>query len=266
MADVVQKRVIDFRRGGDRVHDLTEKYMDEDLHVIAWLNAIRENKVCPDGLDVDPEPGQVFIHNDKFYARNKNGTANIYLGEVAERFGFGDTTNGNFLMESNLAAVLSGTASKQVVQLNQAGLITNRLSYEDEFFKEDDVAQSSEDAGKLVTLNAQGVIPFNVGGSAAKIGGKNVNTEGIEDGQVLAWRPAYNAFVPEAKNGIGGAKSVSFYNAGTVTQVYDGSTTRTVHLPFRVMSGTFGVGDLAYSPGMPSNILAVCVQSGTAAV
>lgn len=95
---------------------------------------------------------------------------------------------------------------------------------------DDDIAHSEADVGKVVTLNDNGMIPFSITGNAAKILGKAIVSDGLQDGQILVYRTATNQFVTEAKGTIGAGKSLILRNSGDLIATYDGSETTNVDL------------------------------------
>lgn len=64
MAEIEQKYPLDFRRGGDTVHDFSEKYTKELALVYNAVNSVRGNKAAPTlDPDVGPVANQWYIDN-----------------------------------------------------------------------------------------------------------------------------------------------------------------------------------------------------------
>lgn len=228
MSDLSQKSTIDFRRGGDRVHDLTEKYIAEIPWIFDCLNAIRGNKESPSTTSVAPAGGQIKVDGGNIYVRKEDNSEWVLLGAAATNFGFRSSTSDQFLTSA-------------------------------------DIAQSPSDAGKVVTLNSNGVIPFSTTGSAAQIAGKNVVLDNLTDGQVLAYRSALNVWRNENKIGIGTAAALTLRDNGDLLTVYDGADAREVNLPIHAVKRqkAYAVGAVAYSTALPSYLYLECVTAGT---
>lgn len=158
MADIEQKSTIDFRRGGDTVHDLTEKYMQEIPYLYDAINSIRGNKSTPSTENVPPAANQWYVDSDgKVYMRSKDNTKFNFVGENAPYFGMKDPEDdGDFLTTSDVG----------------------------------------NGPGKIPQINNEGALPLNITGNAAKIGGYTVDLAGLRDGQLLAYSAAENKIVP----------------------------------------------------------------------
>ena len=89
MAELEQKYPLDFRRGGDTVHDGSEKYTKEIGHVYDGINSVRGNKAVP---TYDPDVGYVknqwYVDNDGvIWMRDPTNTKWNKMGKNAAYFG-----------------------------------------------------------------------------------------------------------------------------------------------------------------------------------
>ena len=70
LAKLTEKNVLDYRLGGDKLSDFALKYMAEIPRIYQFLNNIRTHDSV--GTEqVEPEPYQIKVEDDKFYVRNK---------------------------------------------------------------------------------------------------------------------------------------------------------------------------------------------------
>ena len=156
MADYQEKYPLDYRIGGDTVDDFSQKYMKEIQRIYQFLNNVRG--LNSEGSEqVDPTKYQLKAEDDKLYIRNKENTDWIYLGKVAECFGFTSSADNAFLTEN-------------------------------------DIATRVNEANKLLRTNASGLLDVSITGNAAKIAEKIIETDGLSDGDILraqVWRRRY---------------------------------------------------------------------------
>ena len=78
MAKLTEKNILDYRIGGDTLNDFALKYMAEIPRIYQFLNNIRTHDSV--GTEqIEPEPYQIKVEDDKFYVRNKTNDAWLYL-------------------------------------------------------------------------------------------------------------------------------------------------------------------------------------------
>lgn len=175
MADLVQHNTIDFRRGGDTVHDFTEKYMDEIQQIYDALTSLRGNAESPSLRTFAPAANQWYVDgNGNIYIRSKDNTEWNFIGKNQKYLGNKTDADGEFLKESNLATEGGGTQE-----------------------------------GKIPVLNAAGVLPFSISGNAGKIAGYSLDLADIKDGEILSYSASENKIIP-AKRVQTGDGNVTF--------------------------------------------------------
>lgn len=89
MADFEQKYPFDFRRGGDTVHDITEKLIKEIPKIYNAINAVRRNLAVPiDDSEVGYVPSQWYVDsNGILWMRDLTNKKWNKMGENAPYFG-----------------------------------------------------------------------------------------------------------------------------------------------------------------------------------
>ncbi|MBO6178533.1 MAG: hypothetical protein J6M62_03615 [Selenomonadaceae bacterium] len=89
MAEIEQKYPIDFRRGGDTVHDGTEKYIKEIILLYNAINSIRGNLKAPTfNSEVATVPNQWYVDaNGVIWMRDLTNKKWNKMGENAPYFG-----------------------------------------------------------------------------------------------------------------------------------------------------------------------------------
>lgn len=228
MADYQEKYPLDYRIGGDTVDDFAQKYMKETPRIYQFLNNVRG--LNSEGSEqVDPTKYQLKAEDDKLYIRNKENTDWIYLGKIAECFGFTSSADNAFLTEN-------------------------------------DIATRVNEANKLLRTNASGLLDASITGNAAKIAEKIIETDGLSDGDILVYRVSSGKFVNESKGTIGAGKELIFQANGDTLGKYSGDAQTTINIPgISVLqrNKSYEVGDIAYSAKLPSYLRLECVAAGT---
>lgn len=228
MADYQEKYPLDYRIGGDTVDDFAQKYMKEIPRIYQFLNNVRG--LNSEGSEqVDPTKYQLKAEDDKLYIRNKENTDWIYLGKIAECFGFTSSADNAFLTEN-------------------------------------DIATRVNEANKLLRTNASGLLDASITGNAAKIAEKIIETDGLSDGDILVYRVSSGKFVNESKGTIGAGKELIFQANGDTLGTYSGDAQTTINIPgISVLqrNKSYEVGDIAYSAKLPSYLRLECVTAGT---
>ena len=102
MAEYQEKYPLDYRVGGDTLDDFAQKYMQEIPRMYQFLNNVRG--LNSEGSEqVEPTKYQLKAEDDKLYIRNKENTAWVYLGKVAECLGFTPSADTPILTEADVA-------------------------------------------------------------------------------------------------------------------------------------------------------------------
>lgn len=229
MADFEPIGDLDYRRGGDTLSDLGEKYDTEIPWIFECINSIRRNKT---GGSVGVVPDQIVIQDNKLYVVNSNGGLTL-LGNIS--FGLGIVEEGRTVLTDDDVSTVAADGTGQ--------------------------------AGKIVTLNADGLIPFGTTQGAAKLAGKRIDISTVEDGQVLVYREATNTFVGEQKGTVGAGKVLTISVDGEPIATYDGSAVTTIDLPLNLLgrNKAYNVGDRVRTAAIPSYYELECVTAGTTA-
>lgn len=228
MADYQEKYPLDYRIGGDTVDDFAQKYMKEIPRIYQFLNNVR-------GLNnagteqVESTKYQLKAEDDKLYIRNKENTDWIYLGKVAECFGFTSSADNAFLTENDIATMVN-------------------------------------EANKLLRTNASGLLDVSITGNAAKIAEKIIETDGLSDGDILVYRVSSGKFVNESKGTIGAGKELIIQTNGQTIGTYSGDVNTTIDIPgisTLQRNKAYSEGEIAYSSKLPSYLRLECVTAGT---
>lgn len=241
MAKFTEKNVIDFRFGGDHVDDFALKYMSEIPRIYQFLNNIRTHD--SNGTEqVEPEPYQFRVEDDKLYIRNKSNDAWLYLFDVAKNGGMRSDTFGKQSAGSIANRPTTGNASGDVYWDTDNGRVYMWLSdawhlilslhaedlvgYDKVLTKSDlsvpETGALASTPNKLVPLNANGVLPVNVSGNAGQLAGVNVEINRLQDGQVLTFRTASNVWRNEDKGTVGAGKALALKDGNTLLGEFSG--------------------------------------------
>lgn len=254
MAKLTEKNILDYRLGGDKLSDFALKYMAEIPRIYQFLNNIRTHDSV--GTEqVEPEPYQIKVEDDKFYVRNKANDAWLYLFDVAKNGGMRSDSFGKQSAGSISSRPQVGNTSGDVYWDTDNGRVYMWQSdawhlilslHIDDLIGHDDVLTKSDlsvpETGalatapnKLVPLNANGVLPVNVSGNAGQLAGVNVQINKLQDGQVLTFRTASNVWRNEDKGVVGAGKALAIKDGNTLLAEFSGDeavefdTGRTAH-------------------------------------
>lgn len=241
MAKFTEKNVIDFRFGGDHVDDFALKYMSEIPRIYQFLNNIRTHD--SNGTEqVEPEPYQFKVEDDKLYIRNKANDAWLYLFDVAKNGGMRSDSFGKQSAGSIANRPATGNASGDVYWDTDNGRVYMWLSdawhlilslnaedlvgYDKVLTKSDlsvpETGALASTPNKLVPLNANGVLPVNVLGNAGQLAGVNIEINRLQDGQVLTFRTASNVWRNEDKGTVGAGKALALKDGNTLLGEFSG--------------------------------------------
>ena len=160
MAVVSQRYPLDFRRGGDTVHDFAAKYIGEVPFIYDALDSVRGNKESPKTLAVMPTASQWYVDIDgNIYMRSLDNNVWNFIGKNKPYMGMKDADDdGAFLTESS-------------------------------------VSKDGTGEGKIPCINGSDLIVGSITGNAGKLGGYTVDMKDVRDGQVLAFSAAENKIV-----------------------------------------------------------------------
>lgn len=212
MAEYEQHNQLDYRLGGDTIDDFAQKYMAETTRIFRFLNDLKQNKI--NGTEyTEPSPGQLNVEDGKIYIRNEANDKWLLLGKLDENFGFkpadADFISSDELSHEKIAEVnnadLINILGKQDISIPGRGMVTNEPQ-------------------KLVQTNEDGVLPVDILGNAAKLAGYRVETDIIQDGQVMTFRAATQTWHNENKGVIGSGKALNLYDGETLLCSYAGDT------------------------------------------
>ena len=241
MAKLTEKNILDYRLGGDKLSDFALKYMAEIPRIYQFLNNIRTHDSV--GTEqVEPEPYQIKVEDDKFYVRNKTNDAWLYLFDAAKNGGmrsdsFGKQSAGNISSRpqvGNTSGDVYWDTDNGRVYMWQSDAWHLILSLHiDDLIGHDDVLTKSDlsvpETGalatapnKLVPLNANGVLPVNVSGNAGQLAGVNVQINKLQDGQVLTFRTASNVWRNEDKGVVGAGKALAIKDGSNLLAEFSG--------------------------------------------
>ena len=209
MAKYEEHNKLDFRQGGDTLHQFAEKYMNEITRVFAYLNEIRGNEAG----SIEPTANQLKIESNKIYVRDSDNVEWVLLGESKPNFGFKDADE-TFISTKELPA---GKVD-DINNIDFSKIVTK-----------DDLTQTGE-AGKIPYINDDGLLPISVDGNAALIGGIRTEFNNLSDGQVLTFRSESNTWRNEPKGAIGSGKALAIYQGDTLLAQYDGSQSTSVDI------------------------------------
>lgn len=254
MAKLAEKNTLDYRIAGDTLNEFALKYMSEIPRIYQFLNNIRTHN--SDGSEqVEPEPYQLKVEDDKFYVRNKANDNWLYLFDVAKNGGMRSDSFGKQSAGSLASRPQTGNTAGDVYWDTDNGRIYMWLSdawhlilslhvedlvgYENVLTKSDLAEPSSgtlaTTPNKLVRLNANGVMPVNVAGNAGQLAGVNVEIDNLQDGQALTYRKASNVWHNENKGVVGAGKALAIKDGDTLLAEFSGDepvefdTQRTAH-------------------------------------
>lgn len=241
MAKLTEKNILDYRIGGDTLNDFALKYMAEIPRIYQFLNNIRTHDSV--GTEqIEPEPYQIKVEDDKFYVRNKTNDAWLYLFDVAKNGGMRSDSFGKQSAGSIADRPMIGNATGDVYWDTDNGRVYMWQSdawhlilslHIDDLIGHDDVLTKSDlsvpetgalanTPNKLVPLNANGVLPVNVSGNAGQLAGANVQINKLQDGQVLTFRTASNVWRNEDKGVVGAGKALAIKDGSNLLAEFSG--------------------------------------------
>lgn len=249
MAKFTEKNVLDFRFGGDDLNDLGRKYMAEIPRIYQFLNNLRTHD--SNGTEqVEPEPYQIKVEDDKFYVRNKANDAWLYLFDVAKNGGMRSDSFGRQSAGSISSRPQVGNTSGDVYWDTDNGRVYMWQSdawhlilslHIDDLIGHDDVLTKSDlsvpetgalatTPNKLVPLNANGVLPVSVSGNAGQLAGVNVEINKLQDGQTLTFRKASNVWRNEDKGVVGAGKALAIKDGSNLLAEFSGDAAAEVDI------------------------------------
>ena len=160
MAEAEQKYPIDFRRGGDTVHDFASKYIGEIPIIYDLINSIRGNRQSPSKVPVAPMRNQWYVDSDGgIYMRSVNNSTWNFIGQ------------------------------------NKPFLGMKAADNDEPFLTGKDLDKTGKEPGKIPVINDDGLIVGSITGNAAKVGGYTVDMSGVRDGQLLGYNAAENKII-----------------------------------------------------------------------
>jgi hypothetical protein len=280
--------------------DFGDFYDVELPYIYKCLNALRKNQVSPAGESVEPAPTMWKVEDNKIYMRNSDNTDWVMLMDLVNRGGVlqlgeailvtsgilneGETVLKNTDLEDGV------TKAGRIAVYNNEGYITGTLrtvdipasdaTAEQKVGKvvaydsagnvpgavmRTDLATDSVKSGKVAVYNEDGVLPANIAGSAASVGGKRVNAAGLEDGQVLAFDEATNTWIPSDRfAGVGQGKTLALMDYKGPIGSYNGGAMTQLDMPVGTLlpSVSYAKGEIALTNQLPTGMALVCVSAG----
>ena len=149
------------------------------------------------------------------------------------------------------------------------------LSDYDNLITQEDISTAAE-ADKIPRADSTGKLPNNIAGSPDKIADKPILSIGLSDGQSLVYRSASDSFVPERVTPGSVINDTeesisSTYSSEKINQLLNllnsnlGNLENTLLTNMHMLkrNKAYKVGDIAYSPNLPSWARLECVVAGT---
>lgn len=236
MAEYEERNQLDYRLGGDTIDEFGQKYKAEMTRVFRFLNDLKQNKI--NSIEyTEPSSGQLKAEDGKLYIRNESNDAWVLLGEIAANFGFkpadADFISSDELSHEKIDDVNAMEFFKVITtdNLPQAKIDDVKNADLQNMLVRQDIAIPAEglvtsEPQKLVQTNNDGVLPVNILGNAAKLAGIRVDSDIIQDGQVLTYRAATNTWHNENKGVIGSGKALNLYDGEELLCSYVGDEVR----------------------------------------
>ena len=167
---------LDYRNGGDTVDDMAQKYSKEFNRVYGILNTLRSN-TADTGISAEPEPYQLLAVDDKFYIRNAENTAWIFLFDISYRMG--TTSNAQAKVITTDDVSIPGIAGKIPMTNSHGKLEVDTVGsaeklggkHASEYVLKNMVSVNGE-RGKIVQTDSSGIAHVSISGSATELGGK----------------------------------------------------------------------------------------------
>lgn len=200
-----EQNPLDYRSGGDRVKQWGAKYKKEIPHIYNILNSLLKHQAYGDAT-----------------VENEDGAMKIFTLSIEEE-------GGTVRTERHLAIGVDTGENFQWVDIGQ---IAPRFGapLTSEALTNNDVATQEYEAYKLVKTDANGVLPADITGSAAKMVGKVIAVNNLTDGQVLVWRAYDQRWHNENKAAVGDGKALELKNGETTICLYSGESDQAVDI------------------------------------
>lgn len=198
-----EQNPLDYRSGGDRVKTWGAKYKQEISHIYNILNYLLTHQAYGD-VAIQDEDGAMKIFTVQI--DNGDGTTT-----TERHLGIGIKTGDNFewVDIGQVKARFGASLTKDTLTSN-------------------DVATQEYEAYKLIKTNANGILPTDITGSAAKMVGKVIQVNNLSDGQVMVWRAYDGCWHNENKAAVGEGKALEIRNGNTTLVVFSGESDQLV--------------------------------------
>lgn len=197
MAQYVDPTHVDYRLGGDKLRHLAQDYITTMEYVFRALNELKTNGT---GV-VEPESGQFMVSNGIFYIRNADNTEWVPMMTVVPYGGLKSDTFGK--LQSGPLAEMPETGHDYDTYWTTDNngvfrwldgdwhlILTKNIEDMDGYddvLTHDDIAEDSNDPGKLVKSNSYGELDYNITGSPGKLAGFPVFAPVVRDNYVLVY-------------------------------------------------------------------------------
>lgn len=219
---------LDYSATGDDIDTASQKIIQMFNDVYEKLNRLRKMDASAGSSVGDAEPFSFKIDTSvnppALLCRNAAGTGYVQIGSIAENLGLDADTIGGIQGDGNIGSIKLGTEAnlpatattydlyfaydtgRLYMFLTGAWRVFLSLRFEDLLGISDSVIEREEvalnGANKIPKLNEAGQGVFDITGSAAKIGGKNLYLPEIPDGCVLVFNATRDRWEVAARDDI----------------------------------------------------------------
>ena len=267
MAELQQKYPLDYRIGGDTIDDFAQKYIKEIPRIYQFLNNARGlNSEGPE--QVDPTKYQLKAEDDKLYIRNKENTDWVYLGEIKPCFGFTPSVDTRLLNEEDIASK-PGEAGKILVT-NEAGLLEVSITGNAAKIGEKTIQINSLSDGEILVYRSSTGSFVNESKGTIGLGKaltitydkQSLGTYSGNNETTIEVKPPTMIGATDEEDGKEGlspaptSSDIEKFLSGRGIYEYAG-----INLLQR--NKDYTVGDIAYSPLLPSWARLECITAGT---
>lgn len=212
MAQYVDPTHVDYRLGGDKLRHLAQDYITTMEYVFRALNELKSNST---GV-TDPSSGQFMVSDGIFYIRNDDNDAWVPMMTVTPYGGLKSDTFGK--LQSGPLAEMPETGHDYDTYWTTDNngvfrwldgewklILTKNIEDMDGFddvLTHDDIAEDSNDPGKLVKSNSYGELDYNITGSPGKLAGKPIFAPVVRDNYVFVYDEEHGRWVVKKRDDI----------------------------------------------------------------
>lgn len=267
MADLQQKYPLDYRIGGDTIDDFAQKYIKEIPRIYQFLNNARG--LNSEGTEqVDPTKYQLKAEDDKLYIRNKENTDWVYLGEIKPCFGFTPSVDTRLLNEEDIASK-PGEAGKLLIT-NKAGLLEVSITGNAAKIGEKTIQINSLSDGEILVYRSSTGSFVNESKGAIGLGKaltitydkQSLGTYSGNNETTIEVKPPTMIGATDEDDGTEGLSPAP--TSGDIEKFLSGrGIYEYAGINLLQRNKAYAVGDIAYSPHLPSWARLECITAGT---